>query len=715
MKRQIFSLLIASMIASLFIIPVYAQDAHQVVKHTLKEQNYKTTTVRGISASTEYWFPGNGPVTTLEGTRFVLHYMHSPAIISTHSSMTVVLNEQEIFSTDLLEGDGDEHWLEIELPEGLVSPLFNNIRINFYMRHTIDDDEICTDPYSPALWATVFEDSYIEYSLGDIKPYTETLDLSLFPQPFIMDSLGPEITLNIQLPDSIDNTTLTDAISVMAKLGQLSGTQAIMPTTQNANQRPDEPTISIGTGNAFPWLASVPDLPLAFDPVSGLFLDTSGNQIDPEIGVIQLIPASGEAGVANPVLLISGGNSEGVTRAAKVISSGSFSSLLRGNYALVNSTPSDQASSIDLLTTGTFSFGDLTQSTADFTVRGRGTQYINIPFSMPQSWDFGDKVPSLNIHYSHADGLDKRSLLTIEINGTAIGSVRLNDQNTTGANFTVVIPESVINSDNNTIAMVFDIYPYDDDPCDFEFQNSAWGTIHRDSILTMDYDEGTNEPSLSSYAAPFVQGGQINDTTIIVPAAPDRTSLDLLFNFAETLGKRTTADMITLPVIMTDDSNNVPKSNIIMVGSPDKLQLLKETEGWLPLQFDSEGNLVWLENEESLLKLKSDKPLGIIEISYSPWQKEKLLLLISGTDKNAINWSINALTTSLTGNVAIASSEESIDTLTLKTAPKAQPIAVEEKLPIWITVAIIAIVVVLLAITVYVSVQRSRSESGESE
>ena len=715
MKRYITFFAIAIIITLQIVIPVNAQSVNRLVKHTLKEQGYVTTTVRGIAASTEYWFPGNGQVTTLQETKFMLHYMHSPALISKHSSMTVVLNNQEIYSTDLIEGDGDEHWLEIDLPVDLVSPLFNNIRFIFYMRHTIDDDEICTDPFSPALWATVFEDSYIEYSLGELKPYTETLDLSLYPQPFIMDVLGPEISLNLQLPNSIDNTTLTNAASVIAKLGQLANTQEIIPTTQNASQRPEKATITIGTGGSFSWLVTEPNLPLQFDPVSGLFIDESGKQIDPEIGIIQLIPATGEGGVANPVLLISGGNNEGVTRAAKVISSTSFSSLLRGNYALVNSTPSEQASSMDMLTTGTFTFGDLTQSDTDFTVKGRGTQVINIPFSMPQSWDFGDKVPSLNIHYSHADGLDERSLLTVEINDTAVGSVRLNDQNTTGANFTVVIPESVVSPDDNNIALVFDIYPQDDDPCDFEFGNSAWGTIHRDSILTISYDEGASEPSLTTYAAPFIQGGQINDSTVIIPSEPDRASLDMLFTFAGTFGNRTTADMLTLPVIMAKETNDVPKNNIIMIGLPEKLTLMKDTEGWLPLQFDSEGNLVWLENEESLLKLKTDKPLGILEISYSPWQNDKLLLLVSGTDKAAVNWSITALTTPLTGNVAIASSEENIDTLSLKTTPKQITLTPEEKLPIWITVAIIAIVVVLLAITIFVSVKRSRSESGGTE
>ncbi|MCZ7572152.1 MAG: cellulose biosynthesis cyclic di-GMP-binding regulatory protein BcsB [Ardenticatenaceae bacterium] len=713
MKSRFLSLILPLLLLhSLLLAPPARPETQTLQSITLQDRGYNNVTLRGLVSSAEFFLPGPGAV-TVEGTsRFRLHYSHTDTLLGKRSSLTVRLNGVDLISTPLVAGAGAERWLDVPLPPRLVKNSFNRVEVVFYLRYA--DDEPCTDPYNPALWATVYADSMLEYGIGAPLALTGDLDLASYPMPFYREELGPEPALHLVLPPAPGATTLTAATSLVARLGQVSRSATLRPILHSAATLPDAPAIAVGPGSAFPWLSTLASLPLAYDGSRGQFLDPQGRPIPPEIGVLQLVPRSRGGELAMPLLLVSGGNEEGVRRAGLTLAARSFTALLNGQYTLITDPPHLEGLGEDEIRAGLFTFGELRRTSSDPTVRGRGEHSISVPFMMPQAWQFDNQQAQATVRFSHAAGLDERSLLTVVVNGTAIGSTRLGEKNATGATLSLPIPSSVLRPGANTLAATFDMAPEDDDPCDFAFDETAWGTIHRDSTLELPFAEGTPVLDLSAFAAPFVQGGTLRETSVLLSPSPDPAVISQTLTLAARLGKRTTSDLTYLPVTMATEPGLLPNHHLIAVGVPGTLPLLPALKNKLPLQFDETGALMLQNRTTELLAVQTQAPVGVLQTGDSPWHRGRRVLLISGTTAEAVGWAVEATDqNSLSGNAAIVTREGRVATLGLEpTRSEIASLPPERQLPLWLAVIAGLVVIAFLVATAVIATRRRNVQVG---
>ncbi|MBI3684039.1 MAG: cellulose biosynthesis cyclic di-GMP-binding regulatory protein BcsB [Acidobacteria bacterium] len=710
MKRFVLALAFLLAAGGLSAPPLGADSGGPQVL-TLKDYGYDALTVRGVFGATDFWMPGPGPVSLVGASRFRLHYRSTDTLLPNRSTLTVRLNGLDIASAPLSPNAGDR-WLDIALPTSLIDPNFNRFEFNFFMRY--DDAQHCSDPYNPALWATIFPDSYLEYGRWESKVFSDDLDLARYPSPFLRTESGPDPVLSVVSPQAPDAVTLTGMASLMARLGQLAAGRVLHPTVRPAGALPDVAAIIIGRGSEFPWLEGFNGFPLRYQASSGQFLDASGEPIAPEVGVLQvgLRPRANQPPV--PLLLVSGGSAEGVSRAALALSSRSFSALLHGRYALITNPPDLSNLRENEIKPGVFSFGDLTKSASDLTVRGRGTHAVNIPFSLPQGWRF-EKQPQITLHFSHADGLDDRSLLTVEVNGAAVGSTRLTSNNANGGSLSLAIPPSALRPGLNSMALVFEARPNKDEPCEFVFDTVAWGTIHRDSTLDLSFTEDTTTTDLSVFAAPFIQQGIIRETSLLLPPSPGETVISQTLTLAARLGARTSSDLTYLPVLLASDSATLPDHHLILLGLPGAHPLLAPLALWLPIQFDDKGALVSTNLTAKLLAVQNEQAVGVIQIGDSPWQRARRVLVISGNSDEAISWAIEATARApFKGNIAILTSDTKVTVLTQEPARRAVQVPPEQQLPIGLAVAAVVVVALFLAVSAaaLISGRRPRLDRG---
>ncbi|HST03598.1 MAG TPA: cellulose biosynthesis cyclic di-GMP-binding regulatory protein BcsB [Chloroflexia bacterium] len=686
---------------------------------TLKDRGYDVTTVRGLVASAEFFLPGPGAVQLTADSKIRLHFSYSDLLQGDKSSFTVRLNGHDTTGLSLATGKGAEQWLDVPLSPDLVNPDFNSLQLVFYLRRDTGD-QVCSDPNDPLLWATIFPDTSILYSVGAPIQFDTTLNLANYPAPLYRAALGPDPAVDVLLPANPSDTVLTAASSMVAWLGQASSGRALHPVVYSDGTLPAAPSLAIGTGKDFAWLGDQ-NLPLKYDAAGNQYLDYQGKPIAPDTGVLQIFEWQQNEKDVAPVLLVSGGSEEGVRRAALSLASRSYVKLLHGQYALITEAPDIDSLAKGDITPGQHTFGELTLSTNDPTVKGRGRQSVSVSFFLPQNFKF-DVNPEAIIHFSHADGLDDRSLLIVEVNGTAIGSTRLDEKNTTGGSLSLAIPASVLRSGANSLSAIFDMRPQDDNPCDSGFDDVAWGTIHHDSNLDLPFVEATSQADLSVLGAPFIRAGALQDTTVVLPQAPDTEVVSQTLTLAARLGGQTKSDMTYLPVITANDPSTLPSDHLIVVGMPGVEPLIPALQAVLPLQFNSEGTLEWRGKKVSeasdapvLLSVQNQQPIGILQIVASPWHQERSVLLVSGTSERSIGWAVDAVTKgSLNGNLALITEDGHVSTLSLQESRPLTAVIIQQESPVWVAILAGVVIIVLLVITVLLTAFRMRAGVREA-
>lgn len=676
-----------------------AADTHSRDTITFEAQGYDTVTVRGVQAVADFWVKGPGPVEMTDAGRLRLHYTHAD-VLDASSTMTVRLNGHDIASRSLATSNGNEAWFDAPLPAPLINAAFNHVQIVFFMRHA---DAPCTDPNDPSLWVTIFSDSGVEYPAGSPLAVEGDLDLASFPAPFYHPDQGAEQAIHMALPETPTTATLTAATSIAARLGQAGQDRTLIPILHSADTPPGDPAIVIGPPDALPWLEDV-DMPLAYDVAQKRFVEPDGTRVPRDAGVLQMMRVGGTR-----MLLVTGVTDEALLRAGHALSSRAAAPLLTGEYTLITEPPALDTLNTGIQSAGRRTFGKLTGLDSDPTVRGYGRHFVNIPFTMPQTWQFEEREPRVTVHFSHAAGLDDRSLLTVEVNGTAIGSTRLDDDNATNESLQLSIPSSVLQPGTNALAVTFDMYLADSNPCARLFEETAWGTVHRDSTLTLPYTEAPAGYDLSAFAAPFVRNGVLQETSILLPPAPSQTVISQTLAVAMSLGKRITSDAITLPTRPAGDPTAVPDTHLIIVTPPYGSPLLDELKSWLPVHLDAGGTLRWQGEDVELLAVRTEEPMGLLQMGDSPWHDDRTVLLVSGTSAAAVGWAANATTQeSLTGNVAGVTEDGRIATLSLPPEQRRPKIPPERRLPVWGTIGVGIGALIVLAITIIVHIYNKR-------
>ncbi len=689
---------------------------------TLKDRGYDVTTVRGLVASTEFYLPGPGAVQLSTATSVRLHFSYSDALQGNKSSFSVRLNDHDMMGAPLVAGKGSDQWLDVPVPPQFVSPDFNRLEVVFYMRRDTDN-QTCSDPYDPLLWATVFPDTKITYVTSGPMQFDTTLDLADYPAPIYRTAFGPDPAVQVVLPSTPSDTVVSAASSLVAWLGQASVGRTLHPVVHNVSTTQDLPTIAsvaIGTGKDFAWVSDQP-LTLPYSNTIGLYLDTQGKPIPADTGVLQLFMRQQGGKPVAPLLLVTGGSDEGARRAALSLASSSYIKLLHGQYALISQPPDIDNLSVGDIIPGSRTFGELTVSTNDPTVRGSGRQSVSVSFFVPQSFTF-DSQPQVTVHFSHADGLDDRSLLIVEVNGTAVGSTRLDEKNATGGTLTLAIPPSVIRPGGNSLSAIFDMRPQDDNPCDSAFDDVAWGTIHHDSDLNLPFGESTSQPDLGTLGAPFIQAGAIRDTTLVLPQAPDTQVVSQTLTLAARLGEQTRSDMTYLPVVLANEPASLPSTHLIALGVPGAQPLISALQASLPLQFNSSGQLEWRGKKVSeaadapvLLSVQDQQPVGILQMVSSPWQNGRTVLLVSGTSRTSVGWAVDAVTAgSLTGNLAVIAEDGHASTLTLQESKPITVVTIQQGSPVWAAILAGVVAIVLLVVTVILTAARMRATAPEA-
>jgi hypothetical protein len=563
---------------------------------------------------------------TLKSVKAQIRYRHSPALYATRSNLTVLINGATIGSIPLNRKEGEIGSAVFDIPLSLLQN-YNDLTLGALQNNS----PTCTqDPYDPSLWTEILPDSKITF---DFLPQPVALNFSSFPYPIFDElSLYPN-QLTYLLPSKIDETWLTSTARFQAALGRLADFRRLdTRLIKDLNEvKPRDRLVIIGTPTQQPTLKSLTlPLPLTDNQIQ----DSNQKPLPPEVGVLLLTTTKEQK---NPVLVATGNGPVGVAKAVQFLLQAKDRKIGTGQSILVKDLtpvaappPRDWPGFLPLV--DTFKLSALktrnNKPFQDVTVRGSDSPPIEIDFrALPDDRFVSGNI--MNLSYSYGPQINaKTSLVEVKLDGVALMGKRLTSIN--GGNretLKLTLPEDLIKP-TSKIQVDFRLDARERRSCSRVTDQQLWGTLHSDTSFELKRINVVQLPDLKllQYGFPFAAPQDLSSTAIVLPKEPSANDLMTLLEFTTRLGRLSKADAVALHVYTGDSlpKEQRQKSHLVGIGTQKNFPF---PEGFKSGEFQLQDTLErWL--NQSKIQTSPDHD-GVIKEIISPWNKERVLLVLS--------------------------------------------------------------------------------------
>lgn len=465
------------------------------------------------------------------------------------------------------------------------------------------------------------------------------LNLARLPAPFYLrNSLLPDRTL-VVVPDEPSAAELQAAMNVMTGFGSMVQRVLDFHLTLFSQLTPEETASShlifVGTPERFPLLDTIAfPLPVASGKFSGLPPESAAD------GIVQL--AHSPWNDSKVVLLVSGTSGEAVNKAAQAVASGKIFvyqnpalayvrevALLAGNVPIVED----------------FTLQELGYDTQ--TISGIGIDQIDYTFFVSK-----EQLPTreglLNLVYYHSGLVDYGlSSLSVDLNGQVIASKPFTAESEQITTLTIKLPPGLLRFGENQLTVRAKMQP--DLSCDFSGFSEPWLVISNQTSMHIPIASPQQFGAaflldLKNYPNMFMTHSNLSDVAFVL-ARNDPAGWNAAASLAYHLGARAAPPIPDVSVVYADEVKETIRSSssLILVGKASSLPFLDEFNDVLPAPFDYETNTAAEKGMQIIYRLPQGVSVGYLELIASPYNREKLILLLAGNTDEGVAMSVAAL------------------------------------------------------------------------
>lgn len=644
-----FSVFLASLSIS---FPVSAQSQNEVtipfselgVSEIVMQGPYDTASV--YFSVPDNWQLSEGSAIELYVQAFITNEtgISSPDNEFAGAILNVNFNQRLQQSISLIAGDESAYLVPIRVQDLNTENRDGRIQISFFLNAGIDCDYVFRKTV-----IRISSESNVKLSHAEVSP---DLDLRNLPRPiFKRDSYAPEIT-KVVVSDQASEDELQSALLVMAAFGRMTNREMpleLITTEQlTSNMREETNLIFVGKPPSLPVLAQL-EIPV---PIVDNKFDVPAMQADD--GLIQIFVSPWNE--LKTVIVVGGNTDEGVVKAGQALTTGNLQTGPLPTVSLVEKVTPLENQVIQGNTTEPYTDRNYTLADFGYTIQrlvsggigvqsGIGTQWFSFEFSIPAGQSAINET-YFDLIFSNSTLIDpSRSEINVYLNGYLAGSARFDEENTSFVKERINISPSLFRPGLNTIDIGADLFPRD--ACTTLNLNGLWMSIYPESLLhlplTGNISERTQMLELQNYPYLFLEDPSISDLTILLPQT-DTTSWKSFGDLIYDLGSRASGEVVLFDVAfsgeLTDDER---QNNLILFGVPTDLLLEDELNSALPAPFESNSNVAILDNQTVVYRIVPNKSLGYLELLKSPWNEEKVVLAIMGTNSEGLSFSKQAL------------------------------------------------------------------------
>jgi hypothetical protein len=601
-------------------------------------QGYRLKTVR---TQRDYPFTRPKGWKILPSSVIHLSFQHGHNLLPERSSLNVLINNRILKSITLGANNITPNALDIPVPPELLKDR-NTLSFQVDQHYTYR----CEDPFSEELWTELLPDTKLtlHYASQPVHP-----NLAQYPFP-LLDELNDyyPTVVGYLLPTGsggqVSDQTLEAFGVVAAHLGQQARWRTLKTYVGDVNSpKNGDNQILIGTPNENPAIGSLSSgLPLRLE--GGQFMDQHGLPLPADVGILQLVP--NPRNPTRALLIVSGNGPEGVKKAAHVLAQNSLNKILTGRYAIVKDYAKGGEYPYRAWDGFLLKSGDTLANLGLDTQTTRGITGLPLFYSMkvmPDLYLPGHQKVKLHTVYSYASQLDaSQSKLEVLLNGKAIKSVPLDDQaGKSLAELTVEIPTEEVHTFND-LEYRFHLYPEKYDMCRFVTDVHIWGTVHNTSWLELPGEIKSALPDVglvNDAGFPFTGYQDLSHFGFALPDTLNRTDLEAMLQAASRLGRESQSQKgieLTAHHVSTVPDNERKENHWIVIGRRGANKWLDEVKGKASLLMENGWNNLQEEQKNRIAQINYAPGQGVVEELLSPWNDNRVLLLLTGENESAI-------------------------------------------------------------------------------
>jgi len=497
---------------------------------------------------------------------------------------------------------------------------------------------------------TIKSNSYFAVPFETFPP---TLDLARMPYPFYPVSTFAQNETVFVIPTSPDLEELRAAMNLFSGFGSMTSSDFLFSvvTTEELTEEllSSVNLIFVGKPDKFEVLSEVQFL----QPVSnGQFSDLG--VANAEDGIIQFANSTWNADKA--VLLVSGQTGDAVNKAAQAISTGEIFAATDPRLVFVSSVNPIVGPQVVV---ENFSFRD--QGFRTETFRGFGVHNLNLNFYLPRE-QVGSTTASLDLKYLSNLFTDGRDMsVTVNLNGNLVTVIDVVSPTENLHTSHVDIPPGLLKLGENRLEIQIRLVP--NFSCDLGRLQDNFVTILDESVLNIPV--GPTElvrplsVDLGFYPDILLTTSDLSDITFILPQNSP-SSWKVAAQMALALGKAARPGLSTFNVVYGDGvtQESLDNQNMIIVGRASTLPFMSEINEILPAPFDFETDTASEKGLQVSYRTSPEISLGYLELLNSPFDNDKVILVVSGNTDDGVRLAGNALIlsefrSSLSGQFAV--------------------------------------------------------------
>jgi hypothetical protein len=584
---------------------------------------------KGLISTQEFEFSLPESWKINEASWLDLRLTASELLDSSASSITISLNGLQVTSIPLSELTGTGK--RINLPTDFFITGENILSITGSLSLPDDLETNCKGWDDPSRWSLMDPLSSLHLAFEKQKL---SADLSNFPDIFVqpLDRYipdGGDATVFV-LPDEI----LPDDLNALTATAYFLGHHAGSDFAWNPH---------VVTKSEFDQIPSPPENVIFINTIPGQF----GEAITRQKNAIGIFPSPWD--ISKSVMIIYDKERTDGYTPALIFGDWIRKVLLDGNVAYFDRTPDRQPPAFK----NTYTFEEL--GYLDRTVRGIGEASLIYKLYIPYNID--PTSSNLSLQITHSPDLDPLiSTIAVNLNGFTIASILPTTQNSRLEPIRVGLPAKRFRPGINYLRIAFDLHvPYSS--CE-KAPESVWGTIFNNSTFELTYENRTPSPSLDHFPVPFTD---YPGATFVIP---DELNLQTLHQVAQlTFAIGASSYYASQPPQVITASSfsyaNNKQVNYIFAGLPSENPAIREFNDFLPQPFKAETNQLEEGFGVFLPVYDSAASVGLMQISPSPWDSNRTIFVLTGTDSQGLGWAWDAvmnpeIRTQFTGNLMIA-------------------------------------------------------------
>lgn len=622
-----------SLLAFVFLIST-ASKAQNIV--TFKSLGHDDDMIYGMSGANSFYFKIT-PLTEMNGSKVVLYFEPSQALLKEHSYINVVINNKPAYSGRMTKDSIQKLTLNLSRAD-LSNDKFLKIQIKTLL--TITDDE-CKDLDNPAMWLKIKNYSYLSL-LRSSKGFFDNVNISN-----CFDSKKA-----IVYPA---NPSLKDLKAVAWAYSRLKKTQTRDIMVYDEAHVPDSVRnyIKVGTIGVLP--AEMHDL-VKITPQAGqglfylhksmsIVTDTNTRMVETN-GVLTAVKTATQETLPKEILFITGGDDTGYEKAITALGNMNILNSTYGDYLLIEKAQNTFAKTID----ENRSKLSLKQvgGVSDF-LSGIGS--LKSAYSFKNS-DFSFTPKEVEIrfvaNYSALNPGD-RGFFNIYLNGLLISSEKLD---ATGKLNTAITINRYQHHKYNTLEAEFRFYPTSGH-CKDSFTNFFAEVDVDKSYLESKNPFVTSDLSFYQYPEAFNTG----TTRIVVTKDYAKYAAGAMGEIIYELNNNINANNFPEFVYSTDiPATDLKKYNIIALLSKNDPLLGEFPDA--PIHFDKDFRLYNTDNNTVVYSLADTVSNGLAQIFYGRSNNATLVLTATGSHIAeaflAASKSITEQLSTLSSNVCIS-------------------------------------------------------------